>query len=190
MSVSASAGPAAGRRYTYADLEAIPEDNVRREIIDGELIVHASPVPRHQEAAGNLFLRLREYASQAGGKAYFAPLDVYFAEDNVVEPDLMFVRADHLERIGDKNMQGPPDLVVEISLPSTRRLDLVRKLDLYQRFGVPEFWLVDLEAERVEVHVLAGDTYPAPAILYPGQSLQSAGLPGLSVPVDEALAEE
>lgn len=190
MSVSASADPAAERRYTYADLEAIPEDYVRREIIDGELIVHASPVPRHQEAAGNLFVRLREYASRAGGKAFFGPLDVYFAEDNVVEPDLMFISADHLERIGDKNMQGPPDLVVEISSPSTRRLDQVCKLDLYRRFRVAEYWFVDLEAERLEVHVLTGDVYPPPAILYPGQSVQAAGLPGLSIPVSEALAQQ
>ena len=86
-------------------------------------------------------------------------------------------------------MQGAPDLVVEISSPSTRRLDQVRKRELYQRFGVPEFWFVDLEAERVEVYVLTGDTYPAPAILYSDQIVESVGLPGLSVPVGEALAE-
>lgn len=187
MAVSAERAPG---EYTYADLESFPEDNVRREIIDGELIVHASPNPRHQRAAGNLFVRLKQYSIERGGEAFFAPLDIYFAEKTVVEPDLMFIRADHLNQIGPKNLQGPPDLVVEISSPSTRRLDQVRKRELYQRFGAPHYWFVDLEAERVELYSLCDSSYPAPAIRYPGQTLDCEGLAGLEVPVVEALPPE
>lgn len=185
MAVSAESYP---RRYTYPDLAGFPEDGLRREIIDGELIVSASPIPRHQRVAGNLHLALRLYAQRAGGEVFFAPLDTYFADDNVVQPDLLFIRADHLERIGPKYMEGPPDLVVEISSPSTRRLELVRKRELYCRFGVPEYWYVDLEADRVEVYVLTEGTYPAPAVLYAGDTLEPAGLAELAVPVADILA--
>ncbi|MEX2552885.1 MAG: Uma2 family endonuclease [Actinomycetota bacterium] len=71
-----------------------------------------------------------------------------------VEPDVLFVRADHVDRVENRYVRGAPDLVVEISSPSTRRLELVRKRDLYARFGVPEYWYVDLEAELLEVYAL------------------------------------
>jgi Uma2 family endonuclease len=181
-----SADPAA-RRYTYADLETFPDDHLRREIIDGELIVTPSPIPRHQRAAGKIFFRLESYRQTHGGEAFFAPLDVFFADDNVVEPDVLFIRADHVSQVGEKYIKEAPDLVVEISSPSTRRLELVRKRDLYQRFGVPEYWYVDLEAERVEMYRLEEEAYAAPEIRYPGQALSSGELAGFSMPVDEAL---
>jgi len=176
------------RRYTYADLEHFPDDHLRREIIDGELIVTPSPATRHQSAVVNFVVALAAYAKQNGGKVFPAPLDVYFAEDNVVEPDVLFVRADHAERIEKKLIKDAPDLVVEISSPSTRRLELVRKRELYARFGVPEYWYADLEVDRVEVYRLAEDDYPAPLLVFPGEILTSAQLPGFSIPVNDALA--
>lgn len=184
MAISAHS---AQRRYTYADLEEIPDDKVIRAIIDGELLVTPAPVTRHQDAAGNINDRLRAYARTTGGKAYFAPYGVYFSEDNFVQPDLIFIGAAHLERNGPKYMQGAPDLVVEISSPSTRRVDQTRKRDLYERFGVPNYWFIDLEAEQVQVHVLENGRYPDPQVKKPGEILVAAGLPGLTVPVTEAL---
>jgi Uma2 family endonuclease len=69
-------------------------------------------------------------------------------------------------------------------------LELVRKRELYQRFGVPEYWYVDLEADRVEVYRLAGGSYPPPHLIYPGDSLTSPILEGFLMAVDEALAIE
>ncbi len=184
MAVSAESAP---RRYTYPDLATFPDDHLRREIIDGELIVNPAPVTRHQKAVAAIMVALFNYAKGSGGTALCAPYDVVLALDNVVEPDVLFIRSDHLDRLGATYLEGPPDLVVEISSPSTRRLELVRKRELYQRFGVPEYWYVDLELDRVEVYVLEEDGYPAPGIKYPGEALEPAGLPGLSVPVTEAL---
>jgi Uma2 family endonuclease len=187
MAVSAEPVP---RRYTYPDLGAFPDDHLRREIIDGELIVNPAPATRHQSAVAAILVALFNYAKEAGGKALCAPYDVVLAPDNVVEPDVLFVRADHLDRIGDRFLEGPPDLVVEISSPSTRRLELVRKRELYQRFGVPEYWYVDLELDRVEVYALKEGRYPAPAIKYAAEALEPAELPGLSLQVVEALVTE
>lgn len=175
------------RRYTYADLAAFSDDHFRREIIDGELIVTPSPIPRHQRAAGRLFFHLESYRRKHGGEVFFAPLDVFFADDNIVEPDLLFIRADHASQVGEKFIKDAPDLVVEVSSPSTRRLELVRKRELYERFGVPEYWYVDLEAERVEVYVLAEGAYPVPQLKYSGEVLESSQLSGFQMPVDEAL---
>lgn len=178
------------RRYTYADLAEFPDDHFRREIIDGELIVNPSPIVRHQRASANILYRLMGYAAGHGGLALAAPMDVFFASDNVVEPDVLFIRADHLERTGEKYIQVAPDLVVEISSPSTRRLELVRKRELYQRFGVPEYWYIDLEAERVEIYRLTDGLYPAPELKYPGELVASIQLKGFKMPVKEALASE
>lgn len=115
---------------------------------------------------------------------------MYFADDNVVEPDVLFVGQGRAEQIAKKYIKDAPDLVVEVSSPSTRRLELVRKRELYQRFGVPEYWYIDLEADRVEVYRLAAGSYPPPLLLYPGESLTSPHLPGFAISVDEALAIE
>lgn len=173
------------RQYTYADLEAIPEDNKIREIIDGELFVTPSPVTRHQDVSGNLYVLLRRYANKSGGKVFYSPLDVFFTDSNVVEPDLLFICADHLERIGVKRMDGAPDLVVEISSPSTRRRDRMLKKQLYERFGVAEYWFVDLDADQIEAYSLSNGRYGSPDIKRPGQMLKPAVLPGLVVPVSE-----
>ena len=115
------------------------------------------------------------------------PPQFFLADDNVAEPDLLFVRADHLDRVELAYVNGPPDLVVEISSPSTRRIDIVRKRELYARFEIPEYWFVDLDAERVEIYRLDTGTFGPPELVYPPATLSTPQLPGLRVSVDEAL---
>lgn len=176
-----------GRRFRYADLAAFPDDKVIREIIDGELIVTPAPTTRHQRAVMNLSLVLGAYRNSHGGDAFCAPTAVFLADDNVVEPDLLFVRADHLDRVEHSFVNGPPDLVVEISSPSTRRIDIVRKRELYARFGIPEYWFVDLDAERVEIYRLDAGAFGPPELVYSPDMISTPQLPGLKVSVDEAL---
>ena len=117
-----------------------------------------------------------------------APYDVYFSDINVVEPDVLFVRPEHVDRFEDRYIGRGPDLVVEVSSPSTRRLELVRKRELYERFAVPEYWFVDLDADRVEVYRLQGDRYATPTLLGGGEALESPLLPASPSPSDEVLA--
>jgi Uma2 family endonuclease len=174
-------------RYTYADLEGFPEDNLRREIIDGELIVTAAPSTRHQRAVIELAAALLAYRNQNGGEVFPAPTDVFLSDINVVEPDVLFVRADHAERVEKKFVRSAPDVVVEVSSPFTRRLELVRKRELYERFGVPEYWYVDLQADRIEVYRLEGGRYGTPLLLFRGEGLASLQLPGFEIDVDTIL---
>lgn len=172
---------------TYADLEKFPEDNFRRELIDGDLIVTAAPNTRHQRAVTQLVTEFELYARQHGGEVLPAPYDVYFSDTNVVEPDVLFVTADHLANIEAKYIRVAPDIVVEVSSPSTRRLELSRKKDLYERFGVPEYWYVDLDADRIEVYRLAEGRYGAPTLLGRHELVSSELFPGLVIRVDQII---
>ena len=173
---------------TYEDLQAFPDDNLRRELIDGELIVTAAPATRHQRVVVRLVRALGDYSDAHGGEVFPAPTDVFFSDTTVLEPDVLYVGPEHAARVEDRFVRNAPDLVIEVSSPSTRRLELVRKLDVYERYGVPEYWYVDLDAERVEVYRLGGERYEAPVLLGRHERIESPSMPGLSLAVGELLA--
>lgn len=174
---------------TYEDLlEMFPEqDNVRRDLIDGELIVTPSPLRRHQQVVGRLHVLLFRYAEEHGGEALTGPFDVFFSDRNVVEPDVLYVGPENLGRMEERFVRSAPDLVVEVSSPSTRGVDLVRKKELYERYSVPEYWFVDLDADRVEAYRLEEGCYAGPTLVERGETLTSPVLPGLQAPVEEIL---
>ena len=112
---------------------------------------------------------------------------MFFTDTNVVEPDVIFIRAENVAKIERRFIRSAPDLVVEVSSPSTRRLELVRKLELYERFGVPEYWNIDLEAERVEVYRRGEAGYGRPVLLDRDEALESPQVPGLRIQVADVL---
>ncbi len=175
---------------TYADLASYPDDGLRREIIDGELIVTPAPRLRHQEVLARLHLIFGNHvAASGGGKVFFAPVDVVLSDSNVVEPDLLFIADEQTDLMTEANVQGAPALVVEVL--SQPRIDRVRKRDLYARFGAAQYWIVDPDADRVEVYRLGGDErYPKPEIFEPGETLTYERLPGLRVDLAQLFARE
>jgi Uma2 family endonuclease len=173
---------------TYDDLRRFPEDDLRRELVEGELIVTAAPSTRHQRTVVALAVALNSYAREAEGEVLVAPVDVLFTERDIVEPDVLYVRREHAQRVEQAFVRGAPDLVVEVSSPSTRRFELVRKRALYESGAVPEYWVVDLDADRVEVYTLEGGRYAAPILVERGEVVRSAVLPGFSIAVDDLLA--
>jgi Uma2 family endonuclease len=169
-----------GAALTYADLAAFPDDGSRRELIDGKLIMTPSPRTRHQQIVfrlvGSFYVHL---SAHGGGQAFPAPYDVLFTDRDVVEPDLVFVPDEQAGIITDLHVRGAPALLVEVV--SDPRLDRVRKRDLYSRFGVREYWVVDPDADRVEVYRLREGTYGKPEILEAGETLTSEILPGMRI---------
>jgi Uma2 family endonuclease len=171
----------AARRLTYDDLEHIPQEREgdRHELIDGELVVSPSPVPVHQIISTNLVLQLGGHIAAGDlGTLIAAPIDVKFAPDNVLIPDLIFIAGDKPDAIGEKAVLAAPDLVVEILSPGTRRRDLSVKRALYARFRVREYWIVDPGARSVTVLALAGDRYEEVPALDNG-TIRSRVLPDL-----------
>lgn len=175
------------RLLTYADLEAFPEDNVRREIIDGELIVSPSPEWRHQEISVRLTVAFANHVGEYGGATVMhAPLDVELFEHDVVQPDILVISDARAHIGGQRPVRGAPDLVIEI-LSSNARYDRVRKRDLYARASVPLYWIVDGESDRVEVHVLQGHRYAKPQVIEADEVLTVPFLPGLQIDVAQIL---
>ena len=131
-------------KLTVDDLDEFPDDGMRYELINGELFMSPSPIPRHQELVGRLFLLLGLHVRDLKlGRIFVAPLDVRFSGASQVVPDLVFVSTGRLDIIGGKRLEGPPELVIEVLSPSTQGNDLVKKRELYERYGVPEYWIVD-----------------------------------------------
>jgi Uma2 family endonuclease len=178
-------------RYTYDDYLLFPEDGRRHQIIDGEHIVTPSPNTSHQAISRNLLAILWTFLkSNPIGKVFDAPFDVVLSNEDVVQPDLLFVSAARASIITEKNVQGPPDLAVEILSETTRKMDEIVKRKLYERFSVKEYWIVDPELESVKVYRLTERGYgrPAEISLESGDALASPLLPGLSIPLAEVFA--
>jgi len=177
-------------RLTYADLVAMPEDGKRHELIDGEHYVTPSPTLRHQLVLSHLHLDLGGYVEANGlGQAFFAPLDVILSDYDVVEPDLLFVSTERLEQIGRAYIHAAPDLVVEVLSPGTRRIDATKKLRLYEKFGVAEYWMIDPEAEWVDVY-RAGSGQPPelPGLHHLARLIRERGDGPLTSPLFPGLA--
>ena len=171
-------------RVGYTDLLAMPEDGHRYEIHGGELVVVPSPFPRHQIAAFELATRLRAYARESGGLALVAPLDIVFDEFDVVQPDIVFFRAERRHLVSpDAVTRHRPDIAVEVLSPSTAATDRGRKMRMFARYGVPEYWIVDPVLEQMEVHALDARAYRPAQVAGVGGTVHSVLLPDLSVDV-------
>ena len=140
-------------RLTYDDFVLFPDDGKRHEIIDGEHYVTPSPNLRHQDLVGRLHVEIANYLKShpTAGRVFLSPLDVVLSHYDVVEPDLLFVAGDQAAIMTDKNIQGPPALVVEVLSKSSRKRDAQTKRRLFERTGVREYWLVDPELDVVQV---------------------------------------
>lgn len=143
------------RPLTRDDLQHLPDDGHRYELMDGSLIVSPAPHHAHQVILGNLHVLLR-LACPPELQVVLAPFAVGLADDTEVQPDLLVApRTQFTER----DLPGPPLLAVEILSPSTRRVDLLLKRDRYEAAGIPSYWLVDPQGPSVTVLELVDARY-------------------------------
>ena len=137
--------------YTAEEVRRFPDDRLRYEVIRGELFVTPAPGTVHQRTVVELLARLRSYLREHGlGEALVGPYEVEFAEDSAVQPDVLVILAAQRERLTNARFYGPPAVVIEVVSYSSKRTDRLQKRDLYQQEGVPEYWIVDTDARRVE----------------------------------------
>lgn len=174
------------RRFTWEDYRAAPPDR-RFELLDGELLVTPAPNLKHQRIQAGLGSRLHLFIKdRALGEFFFAPCDVVLSDTDVVQPDLLFVSRERRRLLaGGDNVQGGPDLVVEILSPATAERDLGCKRALYARHGVTEYWIVDPATETVAVLRRAGKSLEGSRTFGRGQTLRTALLAGFEVALDD-----
>lgn len=141
---------------TVKDYYTTKEDE-RCELINGEIVMQASPSTRHQEISGDIFTDIKLYIRQNGGdcQVYSAPFDVELDEHNVFVPDISVIC--DKDKIDEKGCKGAPDWIVEIISPSTASIDYIYKLQCYAAAGVKEYWIVDPRKETVFVYCFSGD---------------------------------
>ncbi|GAB11577.1 hypothetical protein GOARA_078_00260 [Gordonia araii NBRC 100433] len=144
-----------GRALTRDDLEKMPDDGHRYELIDGILIVSPAPKIKHQCVVSNLHIRLHELCP-ADLRVLFAPLDVVLADDTVVQPDLLVAARDAFT---EQDLPGAPLVAVEVLSPSTRGVDLLLKKDRLRRAGCAHYWVVDPDEPSITAWVLRDDIY-------------------------------
>ena len=173
-------------KLTFKDYLLMPEDGKRHELIGGEHFVTPAPTWKHQFAVSNLLRILGAFAYDHGlGRMLVSPLDVVLSDEDVVQPDLLFVARGREGVFGDRAAHAAPDLAIEVLSPSTRRKDLVLKRLLYERTGVVEYWIVDPQRDAVQIYraTPGGLRRVADLSAQAGDSLESALFPGLSVPL-------
>lgn len=171
-------------KLTYDDYANLPGDE-RYELIDGELILVAAPYMIHQWISKRLYALMVAVESMGLGWVFYAPVDVVLSQHDVVQPDMLFISNERANIMTDPNVQGAPDLVVEILSPSTSRLDRTRKRELYERHGVKEMWLVDPEERKVWALLLRDGKLEVAGEYGEGDSFTSETLGGLTIDLND-----
>ena len=170
-------------RLTYQDYLNAPDDE-RYELLNGELILVASPNMDHQDVVTNLGTHVSVFVREGDlGKLYFAPTDVILSDTEVVQPDLLFISKEREHIRTPANIQGAPDLIVEILSPSSARRDWGYKRELYARHEVKEYWIVDPANRIVCVMLLKDGVLKLEATYGEGDTVTSSTLEGFSVDV-------
>lgn len=147
------------KKITYADYLKIDGNN-RYEIFNGELLTVPAPSTDHQEISRNIGSLIWSFVKQKGiGKVFNAPVDVVFDDDEVFQPDIVFIKTGNQHIIKKSAIKGIPDLIVEIVSPSSAFYDMVEKKEVYRKYGVKEYWLVFPDEKVIEIFILGKEGY-------------------------------
>lgn len=170
-------------QFTYNDYLLLPEER-RYEIIDGELFMVPAPLTHHLKITRNLFKPIDNYVeSNQIGETLFAPVDIIFTKTDIVQPDILFILNENMTILTDENVQGAPDLVVEILSPSSIKRDRELKMKLYSFFGVKEYWIADPDECTVEVYALKNQVLTLHKQYQKAESMRSVLLHDLKIPL-------
>ena len=174
-------------KFTLEDYRNLPESETKRyELLGGEIVMAPAPVPYHQMVSINIVRWLDSYARRSRlGVVLYSPIDVILSEEDVVQPDILFISNEHRGIIQEDRIHGAPDLVIEILSPATAGRDRSFKRTLYARSGVQEYWLVDPDSKSIEVLTLGPQGYQQAGRYEKNQRLRSPLLSGLIIVLDE-----
>jgi Uma2 family endonuclease len=174
--------------WTYEDLLRLPDDGKRYEIIEGTLYEMPSPLLAHAQVIANLMFHLGMPARSLGARLFTAPLHVFIAGGNLVQPDVIVVLPQGAARPVPRGVQGPPDLAIEVLSPSNRGHDRLTKRSLYVQAGVREYWIVDPDARTIDVLTLHLDAFHLIQTAAAVDRLESPLLTSLSITAADIFA--
>jgi len=172
-------------KQTYEDYLKTPIGG-KYQLIDGEIIEMTSPTPRHQNLVLRLAMILKEHIHKKNlGEVFIAPLDIYLGEHETYQPDVFFISKARESIIGEKKIEGAPDLVIEVLSESTAYYDLKKKKAVYEKSGVSEYWVVDAEEKNIEIYENTSSGFQRVALLEIGQTYTSKKITGFILKPEE-----
>lgn len=181
-------GPRQGN-WTYEAYAALPEDGKRYEVVQGVLMMSPAPETAHQGVIAEIYAFLREQVFlKRRGLVLTSPVDVVLAKKTTVQPDVLVVLAEHVNRVEQKRVVGTPDLIVEVISPGSATYDRLVKYSVYEQSGVPEYWLVNLPEQTIEIFILENGGYRLLGSFTGEQVVQSRLIPDASAPAAQFFA--
>jgi Uma2 family endonuclease len=181
-------GPRQGG-WTYEMYAALPDDGKRYEVVQGVLLMSPAPEMAHQGVIAQINHYLYEQIFlKRRGLVLTGPVDVVLAPKTTVQPDVLVILAEHGSQVEQKRVSGAPDLAVEVISPGSATYDRLVKYSAYEQAGVPEYWLVNLPKQTIEVFVLEEGHYRSLGAFYGEQMVQSRLLPDAFVPAAQFFA--
>ncbi len=170
------------KKYTEADYQLL-EEGAPFQLINGELIMSPSPFLLHQLIIGNFHFLIKYFLKQfkIGGLVVLSPIDVRLDEENTLQPDLLYISEERKPQLIGERISGAPDLVIEILSPSTAHYDLQQKKNLYERYGVKEYLIIDPKRFDAEVYVLIDNKFELQQKEKQNGMINLNTLPGLQI---------
>ena len=174
------------KMLTYADyVKQTPPDSGNYELLNGQIIYMASPIPNHQRCAINLQTELHIFAKKHKvGVVFPAPMDVIFTQHDTIQPDILFLSNERLHFIGDKKIDGAPDLVVEILSPSNNAKEMSYKKSVYEFSGVREYWVINLTKKTLTQYENVEGEFVMRRVFKETDTLTSLVLTGFETPMN------
>ncbi|WP_135553441.1 Uma2 family endonuclease [Paenibacillus cymbidii] len=170
---------------TYDLYANMADDGNRYEIADGVLeLMSPSPTTTHQSIIAGLHLKLNE-SCRNEFIIFLSPIDVILSDTEVRQPDIVMIHRTRKSIISNRGINGAPDLVVEVASEHSRRRDKVQKRIAYAKYGVPEYWIVDLSNFTLEQYVLHGDRYELIEVYAEDDTIHSITAPCASFSMKE-----
>lgn len=177
------------QQMTYELYAAMPDDGRRYEIIEGTMeMMSPGPSTTHQAVSGELEFIMKQ-SCKSDYVIYDAPLDVILSQTTVLQPDILMIHRSRLHIVTNRGIEGPPDLVVEIVSPGSRKRDKVDKMNTYAKHSIPEYWIVDIEARTLEQYHLLGDRYEMYNLYEGDEIVTSDKLPCVSFVLSDIFKE-
>lgn len=177
-------------QWSEEDYFALPDSMQIIELSDGEIVMPAPPVPLHQQIVMRLGFALNDFARKSDlGSVYLAPVSVRLWKGKIREPDFLFIRKEHANRVHETRIEGAPDWVAEVISPGTRKTDEGQKILDYAQAGIPEYWLIDPKKETIRVYHLADVRYELIRTYAIAETARAETMPGFEIALTEVFGK-